>query len=68
MKKRSRKAKKTKVVKPKIKVVKLAPATVLHVAVPKTLVPVVVPQPDIGVVAIVPVPKAKRTWWQSLWS
>jgi hypothetical protein len=50
---------------PRIKKIKLHPSGIVHVHIPKGVVPVVAHDPVQSVVQIVPVKKAK-TWWQSL--
>jgi hypothetical protein len=65
MKKTRRKAAK----KPKIKKIKLTPATVLQVVVPKDIVPVVAQDPEARTVEIVSVPRShqRKSWWESFW-
>lgn len=65
MKSKKRVAKKKKT-KAKVKRVRLTPAAIVEVSAPKNIVPVVMANPDKGVVKIIPVPVTKlsdKTWF-----
>lgn len=64
MKRKKRVAKKKKT-KAKVKRVRLTPAAIVEISAPKNLVPVVVADPNKGIVKIIPVPATKlrdKTW------
>jgi hypothetical protein len=53
--------------RPRVKKIKLLPNEIVHIQVPPTLVPVVIPDPVARVVTVVPAPKEKQqTWLQYL--